>query len=108
MRPETLLRIVKFYIPLYLPLDTRIRMIPRIGSLLVALIPIPCWNYLGIGLTREQRRDWAILDTFDALGAAYDQPKTLQEVREMVASPENAETEVCHGGNGVVANVSRR
>ncbi len=105
MAPEKLLRIVQSYIPWYLPLDSCLRRIPIIGRLIVALIPVPCWNYIGLGLSKQQRLEWAIMDTFDALGAAYDRPMTLGEVRQMVDSGSHREVEVFYGSNGVVANV---
>lgn len=108
MNPNNLLKIIQSYIPVYLPVDTFIRKIPKIGPRIVALIPIPCWNYIGIGLNKKQRLEWAIMDTFDALGAIYDIPKTLKEVKEMVDSPENKEIEVFYGSNGIVANVVKR
>jgi len=108
MNPDTLLKIIEAYIPLYLPIDTAIRRIPKLGSRIVALIPIPCWNYIGIGLNKKQRLEWAIMDTFDALGATYDTPKTLEEVKEMVDSPENKEVDVFYGSNGVVVNVLKK
>jgi len=48
------------------------------------------------------------MDTFDALSPMYDFPKTLDEVREMVQSPENDFEEIFYGGNGVVANVVKK
>jgi SAM-dependent methyltransferase len=108
LKPATLFKLVSAYVPLYLPIDTLIRRLPRIGLWLCARIPIPCWNYLDQGLSPRQRREWAILDTFDALGAAYDSPKTLEEVRAMVSSPDAGSVEVFYGSNGVVANVTRR
>ncbi len=108
MNPDALLKVIQFYIPLYLPIDTLIRKIPKIGNFIAALIPIPCWNYIGVGLNKKQRLEWAIMDTFDALGATYDIPKTLEEVKEMVDSSENGKIEVFYGSNGVVANVVKR
>lgn len=108
MLPNRLYKIVKTYIPLYLPIDTVIRKIPKFGTKLLALIPIPCWNYVDWNLTSKQRLEWAIMDTFDALGARYDSPKTLEEVAEMVASEENATAEVFYGSNGIVANITRK
>lgn len=107
MEPERLLRIIKAYIPFWLPIDTLVRKIPVFNRIL-SYIPIPCWNYINIGLTKEQRKEWAIMDTFDALGATYDFPKTLPEVTDMIASEDNDQIEVFYGSNGVVANVSRR
>jgi SAM-dependent methyltransferase len=108
MAPEKLLRIISGYMPYWFPVDNAIRHIPKLGPALLALVPIPCWNYLGSGLSYAQRKEWAVLDTFDALGAAYDEPKTLEEVEQLVRSPENASTLVFYGSNGVVANVRKR
>ena len=104
-----LLKWVKLYVPLWLPFDTFIKhllyKIPRFGHMIAGLIPIPCWNYLGSGMGWRERLQWAILDTYDALGAAYDKPKTMDEVVEMV-SLDCAEVEsVFYGSNGIVANV---
>ncbi|WP_084184907.1 class I SAM-dependent methyltransferase [Desulfonatronum thiodismutans] len=107
MNPGKLLKIIHFYIPLYLPIDTVIKKIPKIGERLSALIPIPCWNYLDIGLSKKQRLEWAIMDTFDALGARFDTPKTLEEVKEMVSLEGSCAVDVFYGSNGIVANSSK-
>ena len=49
--------------------------------------------------------NWAILDTFDAMGAAYDQPKTLGYITKMIESDKNKFSEVFYGSNGIVANI---
>ena len=108
MAPQKLLRIIKFYIPIWLPVDTLIRKIPRFGDRILSFIRIPCWNYLDMGLNYSQRKQWAILDTFDALAPAYDYPKTLDEVSKMIESDRNDKTEVFYGSNGVVANVIKK
>lgn len=105
MAPEKLLSFIRTYVPIWLPIDTLIRRIPFFGARLLAIVPIPCWNYIRVGLTNEQRLQWAIMDTFDALGAHFDFPKTMEEVRQMVCSPQNAQTEVFYGSNGIVANL---
>jgi SAM-dependent methyltransferase len=103
--PRLLLYIIKTYMPLWLPIDTVLRRLPRIGNLLVAACPIPCWNYLNFGLTYQQRLQWAILDTFDALAPRYDLPKTRKQVRGLIHRPSHTFEEVFLGSNGVVANV---
>lgn len=108
MNPELLFKLVKFYVPLYLPIDSFIKRIPKLGHLLSALIPVPCWNYLTLGLSDKQREEWAVLDTFDALSPRYDSPKTLKEVEEMVTNSENDYVEAFYGSNGVVANITKR
>ena len=106
--PKTLLFLIKMYMPIYLPFDTFIRKRRKYGSKILALIPIPCWNYINEGLTDKQRLEWAIMDTFDALGAAYDFPKTLPEVQQMIEDDNNSTVEIFYGSNGVVANVVKK
>ena len=108
MSPTFLHKWIKFYIPIWLPIDTFLRKIPRFGNRMVALIPIPCWNYLNSGLSYKQRVQWAILDTFDALAPKYDFPKTREEVLKMVAAEDNKEADVFYGSNGVVANIIKK
>jgi SAM-dependent methyltransferase len=108
MEPRVLLRIIQWYMPFYLPLDTLLRKWPVIGPLLVALSPIPCWNYVDIGLNPAQRLEWAVMDTFDALGAVYDRPKTLRQVTEMVDHGDNDTATVSYGGNGILANIVKK
>lgn len=110
MDPQRLLKIVQWYIPLYLPVNEFIWNIPKIGSYIVALIPIPCGYKprYSFGDNKKLRLESAILNTFDMLGATHDLPKTLEEVKEMVYSPKNKEVEVFYGSNGIVANVVKR
>ncbi|MCG8524833.1 MAG: class I SAM-dependent methyltransferase [Opitutales bacterium] len=108
MNPKHLLNVIKFYVPLYLPFDTFLKRKFKNGYNIAAYIPIPIWNYLTFGLSEEQRKEWAIMDTFDALGARYDYPKTLEEIREMVASEENHSESLFYGSNGIVANIEKK
>jgi hypothetical protein len=48
------------------------------------------------------------MDTFDALGAKYDYPKTIDEVRKMVSLEGAEEIEVFYASNGIVANALKR
>ena len=107
MNPEKLLALIRAYIPWWLPFDTFIKRIPKIGNTLGTLTMVPCWNYYYLPLSMEQKREWAVMDTFDALGAYYDYPKTLEEVRQMVSLPDATDIEVFYGSNGVVANVTK-
>jgi hypothetical protein len=98
--------------------DTVIRLIPQIGPTLLGILRVPCWNYLDIlrnGLRTKPIRhaiyewyQWAVMDTFDALGAKYDYPKTIDEVRKMVCLEGAAEIEVFYASNGIVANTLKR
>ena len=102
VRPERLLAFLEWFIPKWLPIDTAIKRIPRLGNYLGAVIP--CWNYYFTDLSPEQKRAWAIMDTFDALAPVYDNPVRLEEVRAWFAELGWPEFEVRPGGNGVVGN----
>jgi SAM-dependent methyltransferase len=107
MDPDRLLGIIKTYMPLWLPVDTFIRRLPLIGSWLRAVCGVPCYSYPDLPISREEKLRWAVMDTFDALGARYDLPKTKEEVRRMMDLPNSESCEVIYGGNGVIANARK-
>ena len=85
INPSILFKIVKFYIPYYFPFDnflrTKISGILRI--LIRILLPIPCFNYVNVKNIPQEKNtlvEWAIMDTFDALGAKYDNPISDKEM----------------------------
>ena len=105
---ERLLRIIKRYMPYWLPVDTVIRRVPLLGPKLLGFLRIPCWNYTRFGLTRKQRLEWAILDTFDALSAVYDKPFTKDDVETLAVNTANiAPYSVAYGSNGIVLNATK-
>lgn len=94
--PRMLRRLIEFYIPLWLPVDDFFGRIPKLRRLVPGLIP--CWNYRGLfPLTELQRREWAILDTYDALGARYDFPQTIETVRDWCAMAGLVDVDVHRG-----------
>jgi SAM-dependent methyltransferase len=105
LHPETLLKIVRAYVPIWLPIDTAIRHVPYVGNRILAELRIPCWNY--VDLPWRERLEWAILDTFDALSPVYDLPMSMAELRAACALPGAADIDVFLGGNGFVANLRR-
>jgi len=47
---------------------------------------IPVANYvIEPALTRRQRYNWAVLDTFDMLSPQYDLPRTQKEVEQALS-----------------------
>ncbi len=97
---NALRRAVEWYVPRWLPIDTGLARIPKLGRFLTALVP--CWNYTGLlDLDREQLEAWAILDTFDALSPRYDSPQTLEAVREWADAAGLVDAEIAYGGNGI-------
>ena len=106
LSPETLFRIIEWYIPKWLPVDTKLARVPGIGKRLVSLIP--CWNYTGLlPLRSEEMVVWAILDTFDALAPKFDKPQTLEEVLGWFRQADLANIRVEHGSNGIVGNATK-
>ena len=107
LKPELLLRIIRFYIPLYLPIDTAIRKIPKIGNIISGIIPIPCWNYTGakeVDQSRESLVEWAVMDTVDALGACYDYPWSLKQLSRFATRLPVKSFHIGVGGNGILLN----
>lgn len=107
MEPKKLLKIIETYIPKYFPVDTFVKSIPRVGNYIAGCIPIPCWNYSGVE-DFPQDRDalirWAILDTFDALGAKYDTPWSLRRLHKFASTLPVKSYHAGIGGNGLLLN----
>ena len=106
VRRDLLFRFLQWYIPKWLPVDTLIKRLPVVGRLLG--MAVPCWNYHYLPLSREQRVEWGILDTFDALAPTYDYPQTPEAVSEWFRSAGLADVRVRIGGNGVLGNGKAR
>ncbi|MBP6606315.1 MAG: methyltransferase domain-containing protein [Nitrospira sp.] len=102
MPRHLLFRFLQWYIPKWLPVDTFIKRLPLVGRVLGMLIP--CWNYHYLPLSRQQKTEWGILDTFDALAPMYDYPQTPESVTEWFASAGLMDIRVRLGGNGVLGN----
>ena len=105
--PELLLKLIQFYIPSYITFDTLIKKIPIIGYSIAGCIPIPCWNYSGSKDVKQDKNnliEWAILDTFDALGARYDEPWSLRKLNRFAAKLPVKGFHVGLGGNGIILN----
>ena len=100
MPKDTLFRLIQWYVPRWLPMDTWIKRAPVIGRLLGMLVP--CWNYHYLPLSPRQREEWAVLDTFDALASTYDRPQTLGTVRRWFQEAKLVDVQVRLGGNGVL------
>ncbi len=99
-------RVVEWYVPKWLPVDTRLARVPRLGRFLIAVVP--CWNYTGLlPLSDEELRAWAILDTYDALSPRHDFPQTLEAVREWCGAAGLVEVNVREGGNGIEVTAQR-
>jgi hypothetical protein len=69
-----------------------------VGKLLKRVVPVA--NYDGIyPLTEPQLLEWALLDTFDMLAPAYDQPQTAATARRWLEQAGLREIEVLKAGH---------
>ncbi len=103
--PELLLKIVKAYVPWYLPFDSLLRRAGRVGTVVLGCIPVPCWNHVNLGLSDQQRVEWAVMDTFDALGAQFDRPFLKSEVERLASEVQSTKSDVFYGSQGIVCNL---
>ena len=80
MKKETLLTVIQAIMPVAFPITSVLFRLPVLGKAFMFVIPIA--NYVHFKqLNREQRYAWAILDTFDMLSPAFDQPMTETEAK---------------------------
>ncbi|MDT4969324.1 MAG: hypothetical protein QOJ64_4061 [Acidobacteriota bacterium] len=85
LKKTTLLAIIKGVMPVLFPITNVLFKLPVLGGVFRFTIPIA--NYANErSLSRQQRYDWAILDTFDMLSPQYDQPQTQLEVVHALSS----------------------
>ncbi len=90
----------KNYVELMWPLSKLLNKIPHIGkninwALLIA-------DYRGrYNLSDDLLREWAILDTFDMLSPAYDNPQSLNSVKDWFMEANLDNIEVIYGYNGI-------
>ena len=52
--------------------------------------------------------EWAIMDTFDALGATYDLPYSMGDLKRLSKNLDLNDIIIKSGGNGLVLNGTRK
>lgn len=86
MKEKNLLRLIKTLMPVLFPLTEVTYRIPYLSPFFQFVIPVS--NYVAQdwakGLGWRQRYQWALMDTFDMLAPAYDQPQTMDEVMSVL------------------------
>lgn len=98
MKTQRLLALVERFVPWLLPISDAVAAVPVIGRKLRYAVPVMNHRLSLPELSREQVREWAVLDTFDMLSPAYDQPQTEPTLRKWLANAGLRETEVLHRG----------
>jgi 2-polyprenyl-3-methyl-5-hydroxy-6-metoxy-1,4-benzoquinol methylase len=85
-------------VPVMLSISRALAQVPVVGKLLKRVVPVA--NYDGIyPLTEPQLLEWALLDTFDMLAPAYDQPQTAATARRWLEQAGLREIEVLTAGH---------
>jgi SAM-dependent methyltransferase len=99
MNPMKLFSLVEnVLVPVLLPISRIIGRTPFLGRKLRRIIPVS--NYEGVfPLNPVQLREWAVLDTYDMLAPAYDQPQTADTLRSWFQVLDFKEVEIFRAGH---------
>ncbi len=98
MQKDKLFALLEKLVPVMLPVSRMLGRVPRIGKLLKRVIPVA--NYDGLlPLTETQFREWALLDAFDWLSPAYDNPQTNGSARTYMEEAKMEKIEVLNAGH---------
>lgn len=85
IRDERLFEAVERFVPALLPASDFLAGVPVAGRYLRYLLPVA--NYSGVyPLNELQRKEWAVLDTFDMLSPRHDHPQRASTLRSWFAS----------------------
>ena len=114
IRPNTtsisqtkLFSLLERWVPPLLTVSQMLRRVPLFGRVLQRLIPIV--DYTGIyPLSDQQLREWALLDTFDMLAPAYDNPQTPATIQRWMAEAGITDIEVFHEGHLVTRGIKKK
>jgi hypothetical protein len=85
-------------VPIMLRISQFIGRIPLVGRFLKRVVPVV--DYTNIyPLSQKQLEEWALLDTFDMLAPAYDNPQSVETVTQWFKQAGFNEVEVFHWGH---------
>ena len=77
LKSEFLLRIVNWYVPIWFPVSCILIKVPYLGKFLAQILPISNYSLQYPFMSKKDLLSWAILDTFDMLSPAFDNPQSL-------------------------------
>ena len=100
MSRQALLRAIRWTMPVMFPVTELLYRLPIAGRIFRFLIPIANYTHER-KLTLRQRYQWAVLDTFDMLSPAFDQPQTETEVGAALTRGGLTDVHRRHGVPGV-------
>ena len=96
-------RLVKFWLPVH----RAARRFRPMQALLSRISPVRTYYHAYPELNEAQQREWAMLDTHDALTSWYRHTRTCGDVRSLLSSAGANEIECRRGGNGIEVHARR-
>jgi len=104
MPQERLFALLEVWVPRLWSLSCVLGRIPVAGRGLRRLVPVV--NYTGVlPLSKQQQLEWALLDTFDWYGPAYDSPQTARTLARWSRQAGLQQIEVTRAGHLVARGV---
>jgi len=97
MSHSRLLGLVRWMVAILLPVSLAVGRLPRVGRRLRHVIPVAN-REPDFPLSPDHLKEWAVLDTYDMLAAAYDQPQSAQTLAEWFEQAGLRESEVFRRG----------
>ena len=98
MNQQWLFSWLERHVPALLRISQILGQIPFIGRFLKRIVPVV--DYTGIyPLSKQQLEEWALLDTFDMLAPAYDNPQSTKTVTSWFRQAGFHNIEVFHHGH---------
>ncbi|QWR77687.1 methyltransferase domain-containing protein [Candidatus Magnetomonas plexicatena] len=108
LSPETLYKFCEKYVNFLYPITGMFHKLTGISSRKLSLI-FSMADYRGIyNLSESVLKEWAVLDTFDFLSAAYDNPLNLEQVRALFKEADLDDVEIHYGYNGIEGRGKRK
>lgn len=96
--PQRLFRLVERAVPLLLPVSDVLSAVPVVGRKLRYAVPVVNHRPAFPRLSRQQVHEWAVLDTFDMFGPAYDQPQSAETLLSWAREASLRDVEVFRSG----------
>lgn len=107
MNQQRLFRLIERLVPWLLPISDALFRVPVLGSKLRYLVPVMNHRPVYPQLSRQQIREWAVLDTFDMFAPAYDRPQSVKTLASWFEGAGMLNVEVYEHGQ-VVGRGTRR
>ncbi len=101
-----LFNFLEYSVPFLFTLSVLLSKVPLIGKFLKRAIPVANWSD-ELPLTKNQLKEWALLDTFDWLSPEYDNPQTKSTVLAWMKQAGFIEIEVLKAGHLVGRGIKK-